>query len=321
MKDLRFIPQIEYEVNLANQDNISRTKAYEQFYRNHPEIKWSFLAGMVSRNAGWNMCDLTIHPYCLLMKAEYRRQLFLTYEQANWLIFRDAYPQLLLYHYSTKENRSLFHLSRYFFISVFMEREWERFWVHHDETRLAYSQIINEQSLIQEPVIEKGPHTKPVFHSLLFRLQDLLHFSTVIFPARSGELFGDSVSDFRSMKARIELGKRLFCLLFSKGLYREFHEFALTSEHTGSRQDYLRYSRRDSVTSPPLRALYPVIRHSFMPAPRSQSRLYGPEKWYTPLKSMPRLPLNDFYRKKQEQLEAAAALKSLFTIKKHFPWF
>lgn len=320
MKDLRFIPLIEYEANLANKDNISRTKAYEQFYRKHPDIKWSFLAGMVSRNAGWNMCDLTIYPYCTLMKTEYRRQLFLTYEQANWLIFRDAYPQLLLYHYSTKENRSLFHLSRYFFISVFMEKEWERFWIHRDETRLAYAQIINEQSLIQQPVIENGPHTKPVFRSLFFRLQDLLHFSTVLFPVKSGGLYGDSVTDFRSMKARIELGKRLFDLLFSSRLYPKFREFALSAEHTGSRHDYLRYCGQETLTSPALRALYPVINHTFMPAPRSMSRLYAPEKWFTPLKKMSSVPMNDFYRKKHEQLEAVAAMKSFFSGKKHPPF-
>ncbi len=54
----QLLRSIKAQTAKGNRDNISRTKAYEQFFRIHPEIQWSFLAGMVSRNAGWNMCDL-----------------------------------------------------------------------------------------------------------------------------------------------------------------------------------------------------------------------------------------------------------------------
>ncbi|GAA3327359.1 hypothetical protein GCM10020331_066980 [Ectobacillus funiculus] len=43
---------------MKNRDNISRTHAYKEYYLRNCEIRWSFLASMVSRNAGWNMTDL-----------------------------------------------------------------------------------------------------------------------------------------------------------------------------------------------------------------------------------------------------------------------
>lgn len=75
-----------------NKDNISRTKAYEYYYSIHPEIKWAFLAGMVSRNAGWNMCDLEGKWMPKIVSPRFQHVLFITYERANWLIFHDAYP-------------------------------------------------------------------------------------------------------------------------------------------------------------------------------------------------------------------------------------
>lgn len=41
-----------------NLNNVTRTKAYLEFYLRHPEIHWAFLGHMVSRNGGWNMTDL-----------------------------------------------------------------------------------------------------------------------------------------------------------------------------------------------------------------------------------------------------------------------
>ena len=119
-----------------NKDNISRTQAYFSFYQKYPEIKWSFLASMVSRNAGWNMCDLEGSILSKSLSPEYRKRLFLTYETANAIIFRDVFPQLLLYHYSTELQTFLFHLLPEFFTSKFMQQEWTEFWYRRDEERL-----------------------------------------------------------------------------------------------------------------------------------------------------------------------------------------
>ena len=123
----RIIKLIQKQTVLRNLDNISRTIAYETFYFQYKEIKWALLAAFVSRNAGWNMCDLEGEWFRSLLSDEYRASLFLTYERANWYIFQDAYPQLLLYHYSTILKRPLFHLLSYFFVSDFMIREWNGF--------------------------------------------------------------------------------------------------------------------------------------------------------------------------------------------------
>lgn len=80
----------------GNNDNISRTAQYGKYYFQHPEIKWSLLAHFVSRNAGWNMTDLKNPLYSSLFHEEFRHRLFMTFERANWLIFQDAYPQLLI---------------------------------------------------------------------------------------------------------------------------------------------------------------------------------------------------------------------------------
>ena len=99
------------------------------FIHQNREIHWSFLASMVSRNAGWNMCDLEGKWFPIFYEKEMRERLFLTYERANWLIFQDAFPQLLLYQYSTKVKQAMFHLLKYFHVSSFMEREWNYFWI------------------------------------------------------------------------------------------------------------------------------------------------------------------------------------------------
>lgn len=83
-----------------NKDNISRTNAYKRYFDRHPEIKWSLLASFVSRNAGWSMTDLKGRLFELGLTAFQQKWLFLAYERANWLIFSDAYPRLLLYHWS-----------------------------------------------------------------------------------------------------------------------------------------------------------------------------------------------------------------------------
>ncbi|RUQ29343.1 DUF2515 domain-containing protein [Peribacillus cavernae] len=311
------INKINALMEKSNQDNISRTKAYEYFFSIHPEIKWAFLAGMVSRNAGWNMCDLEGELFPKVVSRSFRHVLFITYERANWLIFHDAFPQLLLYHYSTKYKASLFHLSCHFRISEFSEKEWKRFWHFRDEERLLYSLIINEQNVIEEPVIRHQFYNPFVFHSLLFNFQDWLHFSTVLFPMYSGDMYGLSVSDFRNVDSRIELGKKLSLLLFDRELFPEFYKFARFTEPTGSRHDYEKYfpDKKRRVT-PFLRTTYPNITHSIHEMNQWDRKRAIKRKW----SKTPALPsetrLNDWYRKKQKQLHFAIGAKDYFSMKK-----
>ncbi|WP_235864027.1 DUF2515 family protein [Sutcliffiella halmapala] len=258
----KFITSIKKNTVKHNLDNISRTKAYAAFYERNKKVKWSFLASMVSRNAGWNMTDLEGRWYTLALSWNQRFPLFYTYELANWMIFQDAFPQLLLYELSSYYNKPLFHLLKEFHVSCFMESEWERFWLEGDEKRLVTSLIINEQNLIQQPVLQNHVLKKKVFKTLVYFLQDLCHFNCVIFPTLEGKLYGYSVHGFQKLSNRIELGKKLAALLFSESYYEKFHEFSIKTEHTGSRYDYEKNFKEGLFRETPiLRSVYPVLQH------------------------------------------------------------
>ncbi|MDQ6599428.1 DUF2515 family protein [Bacillus salipaludis] len=92
IQEQEIIRQIITETEKKNLDNISRTNAYFRYFKKNPDIIWSFLAHMVSRNGGWNMCDLEGSIFPHLLESKIRKQLFLTYERANWLIFHDVFP-------------------------------------------------------------------------------------------------------------------------------------------------------------------------------------------------------------------------------------
>jgi hypothetical protein len=308
--EMQLLYSIKVQTAKGNRDNISRTKAYEQFFNVHPEIQWSFLAGMVSRNAGWNMCDLEGIWFSHLLSSKYRLQLFLTYEEANWRIFQDAYPQLLLYHYSTKYGRPLFHLCHYFFITKFMTNQCKSFWKHRNREKLVTALIINEQNIIEKPVIKKQSF---VFHSLLFLLQDWMHFSTVLFPTCNGKLYGSSVSHFRNIDERINLGKKLANLLFSKELFPLFHEFSCRTEPTGARFDYEQYRKRPRYhETPMLRGVYPIIHHKAEKIEQWDSNKKIKKEWFIKPKWEEDPMLTDWYDHKQKQLHTAVMVKNWF---------
>lgn len=261
-KEKAIIRNIKKKTEIANVDNISRTQSYQEYYLRNSEIRWAFLASMVSRNAGWNMTDLEGRYYATVLPETVKKHLFLLYEQANWIIFLDAFPQLLLYEESKKRRAPLFHLLQYFSVSIFMEKEWLLFWERRDMNRLMTALIINEQNKIQKPVIENTYFKKHVFHTALFKVQERFHISAVIFPTIEGRMYGFSVYQFETLKQRIELGKKLAWLLFHPIYNGSFYKFALQTTHTGSREDYEVYAQetRKSYT-PTLRDIYPVILH------------------------------------------------------------
>ena len=304
---------INNQTAFYNRDNLSRTNAYLNYYLQHQDIQWAFLASMVSRNAGWNMCDLEGELFPDLLSANFRSRLFLTYERANWLIFQDAYPQLLLYHYSTKIGEPLFHLLRNFHVSSFMEKEWMLYWHHQDLQRLMTSLIINEQNVIQRPVIEYGVYREKVFGSLLFSLQDWFHFSVVLFPTIYGELYGASVHGFKNISNRIELGKALATVLFSNEHYADFLEFALKTEHTGSRHDYERYIPfKHNRKTPMLRLTFPLVRHHRHQFEDWSNSTAIKAQWYKRDKGIAmQHSLTEWYFSKQEQLQLAHACKNV----------
>ncbi|MCP8968792.1 DUF2515 domain-containing protein [Ectobacillus ponti] len=312
----RLLAAVRRQTEAGNADNITRTHAYQEYYRRQPEIRWAFLASMVSRNAGWNMTDLEGKYFPRILSDTVRKRLFLTYERANWFIFDDAYPQLLLYEYSKRENRPLFHLLAELRVSAFMEGEWERFWQKPDLNRLMTALIINEQNMIQKPVIEHPYFQKHVFHSLLFKFQELFHFSSVLFPTEGGRLYGLSVQGFEDISNRIDLGKRLAWLLFHPDYQESFQLFSDHTVHTGSRTDYEQYlAFHKNPDTPQLRDVFPMI-------PHQRSHV---EDWWTPEQPLQEwfsftVPeeepdITEHFLLKQKQLHLMAALEGILHIR------
>lgn len=266
-EERRILAEIDKERDRANRNNVTRTAAYVRFYLQFPEIHWALLAHMVSRNGGWNMTDLHGDLSGAFLTAQQRFNFYRLLERCNALIFYDAYPQLLLYAKSMEHQRSYFHLLPYFQVSPFMHPIWESFWsvsrlqregveeaggaeaARTASSVLTVALIINEQNVIETNVLTISPY-KEILHSLLFHLQEWLHFNYLLFPLNSEQqdrdmtpiwrpLVGRVVTQFAQLEERIETGRMLYALLFSnKELTDAISHFVQSQPHTGSRADY-----------------------------------------------------------------------------------
>lgn len=312
-EEKQLVFRIRQQTILANIDNVSRTHTYQEYYRRNGEVEWSFLASMVSRNAGWNMTDLEGKYYPKVLSDRVRYQLFLTYERANWLIFADAYPQLLLYEYSKERKQPLFHLLQFFSVSVFMERAWQKFWEEKNEKHLTTSLIINEQNIIQEPIIEHPFFQKNVFQTLLFKFQELFHFSAVVFPTVKGNLYGFSVHEFETLTKRIELGKKLAWLLFHPYYKKLFQTFSFQTVHTGSRMDYEQYfPLQKEQDTPQLREAFFIIPHHRTGTKDWFHENIDVEQWLTFQEPEEEVNITAWFLQKQKQLQLFSSFNSFF---------
>ncbi|GMA51516.1 hypothetical protein GCM10025857_28730 [Alicyclobacillus contaminans] len=141
-----WLTEMERQTRQQNRNNLTRTAAYLDVYRRNPELHWAFLAHMVSRNGGWNMTDLRGEWFQRLTDDRLVDAFFRFLEQANWLIFSDAYPQLLMYEWSKREGRDLSGYLGRFGVSRFMRVVWRWFWQHRNASVLTRALIVNEQN-------------------------------------------------------------------------------------------------------------------------------------------------------------------------------
>ncbi|WP_127584854.1 DUF2515 family protein [Paenibacillus koleovorans] len=240
--------RIQEETSRLNRNNVIRTKAYYAIYKRHPELHWAFLAHMVSRNGGWNMTDLRGELHPRLIGKRRAGELFAFLERSNALIFQDAYPQLLLYEASKARNTSLFHLLPHFHVSRFMKPIWELFWQERCSELLTIGLIVNEQSYIEGRVVQQKPYSSLLASSLL-QLQSLLQLNVIVFPYAAADttdasnppnrLTGLILETFSDLDERIEIGKKLYAVLFGVPAIREEAlRFAAAVPHSGSRSDY-----------------------------------------------------------------------------------
>lgn len=289
-QDLETIERIQHQTRDWNSDNISRTRAYLSFYQKRPEVHWALLAHLVSRNAGWNMTDLRGEYLPRLLSVQEQTDYYSFLERGNWLIFQDAYPQLLLYEESVKRQTNLFHLLPRLHVSSFMQGAWNHFWKTGDRQHLTISLIINEQHYLEEQVMRDQKYLRTVIQTLPFALQELLQLGHILFPSPTEDLsggaltlYGNNVSHFASLSERIALGKKLYALLFRDSARLEgILAWAVNQPHSGSRKDYwphLFHDVDESVPGQPtvkklsncrLRAgakrLYsPILRHAWEP--------------------------------------------------------
>jgi hypothetical protein len=278
----RLLELIKNKTASLNQNNITRTMAYLDFFYKHPELHWALLAHMVSRNAGWNMTDLQGEWISRLLTHKEREQYFLFMERANWLIFQDAYPQLLLYEEVKKRNENLFHLLTQLGVSRFMEVMWNDFWTHRDMQRITVSMIINEQNYIEKRVIDKDKYAAPVLEDVKYFLQDALDMCMILFPSSSAghiHFYGKQVNAFPSLERRIELGKSLYSLLFDKEVIHGVLIWCKNTYHTGSREDYWPGLFKSVREEAPLAKYKPRIQDCVLKT--GAPRIYSPKLTHT----------------------------------------
>ncbi|MRH42515.1 DUF2515 domain-containing protein [Aquibacillus halophilus] len=235
--------EINAKTRKYNENNVTRTKAYLDFYLANQEVHWAFLAHMVSRNGGWNMTDLKGNLVSKFITEKQINNLFSFLENSNALIFQDVFPQLLLYEASKHRNTNLFYLLPAFRVSRFMRPFWDEFFHNANSQLLTIALIINEQNVIEKKVVQAEIFEENVFNTLPYQAQELFQFSKVIFPyfKKNGEirLAGVSISDFQSLQARIEIGKLLYTILFGvEKVLNGANKFSSKQSHTGSRADY-----------------------------------------------------------------------------------
>jgi hypothetical protein len=242
VREKKLVQRIIQQTSRLNQNNLTRTKAYLDFYHAHPNIHWALIGHMVSRNGGWNMTDLKGELLGDLLSEGEKTSYFSFLERGNWLIFQDAYPQFLLYEESIKTNQPCFHLLRALHVSTFMETIWNYYWKNKDPYILTVGLIINEQNYIESRVVNNPIYQKEVFQTFEFILQELLSFTQILFPSQTKNgiiLKGRTVKNFASLPERIDLGKKLYAILYQdKEVLSGSLKWVNSHPHTGSRSDY-----------------------------------------------------------------------------------
>ena len=121
------INKIKIQTEQLNKNNVTRTRAYYQFYIQYPEIHWALLGHMVSRNGGWNMTDLKGDLYTRIL-SEKDQFIFFLFRKRELAYFPRCIPSILLYEQSVKRSQKLFHLLPHLNVSTFMETMWNHFW-------------------------------------------------------------------------------------------------------------------------------------------------------------------------------------------------
>jgi hypothetical protein len=259
----------------CNDTNPERTDYYHRYWLANPEVPWTLMANLVSRNAGYQMSDLSrftariVDPLAIVMLPELvrfavwqLRALWAFLEVGNWLIFRDVCPPLEAWAYAKSHPE---HTDAVFdalarpevAADAFAIREWKRFATSgrmpDDIARHTMALVINEQNQIEDRLVRRfegyigalgGASTSALVDAygrvgltvLLFPLAE----PAAVHPFASA-LAIYHVGDFGSLESRILTGRDIFKGLFAAGDLRRQRVEAWSQRnprHTGSRADY-----------------------------------------------------------------------------------
>ncbi|QRG65356.1 DUF2515 family protein [Brevibacillus choshinensis] len=276
------VSRIRQQTTLANRNNVTRTQAYLEFYRQHEEIHWALLAHLVSRNGGWNMTDLKGEWLPLLLDEQAIQPFFWFLERSNWLIFHDAYAQLLLYAEMKRTGTDLTALLLPLGVSGFMQPFWRDFLETNDSGRLTHAMIVNEQQYIEQRVIHKPITLHLVFATFAYFTQSVLSLSQVLFPYKAHptdrrlSLVGLDVQHFPKVEERIATGKTLYRILYGDAnRLEQIRQFTFRIPHSGSRADY--WPQLFTVRAPEQPAQAPYeLRLNGTGIREGQKKLYSP---------------------------------------------
>jgi hypothetical protein len=279
--DRELVQQIRRKTSDRNRNNLSRTEAYLEFYHHHPEVHWALLAHCVSRNGGYGITDLKSEYFLRIASEEMSTHFFAFLERTNWLIFHDAYAQLLLYKESRIQSRNLFHLLPALSVSSFMAYIWNHFWHTHDSHLLTHALIINEQNYIEARVVKNQGYQSTVESSILFRMQSFLNLNQILIPYYEGprvRLAGTTMLHFTSVEDRIRTGLRLYDLLFKNhARHQAILRFLDNVPHSGSRADYW-----PNVFTLTRANTMPALQHSQLPAKTTETDIKSSNRIYSP---------------------------------------
>ena len=276
-EDLDIVQIVREQTAFYNRNNVTRTKAYLDYFDHHPEIHWALLAHSVSRNGGWGMTDVKGEWFARIASPGEDVRFFGFLERVNWLIFGDAFPQLLLYEEGKRRERNLSRLLDLFHVSRFMREMWNVFWEKRESQLLTRALIVNEQNYVESRAIHNPKYKQSVIMSLEFQAQSLLNLNQAIFPFCKGNdirLAGTLVKQFVSIDDRIVTGIQLYHILFEDRLvHQAILKWMRATPHTGSRADFWPHYFTDTASSDNSASYEP----RFIGHPSAERRIYSPK--------------------------------------------
>ncbi|HTJ45889.1 MAG TPA: DUF2515 family protein [Kofleriaceae bacterium] len=232
------------ELDVRNEDNVSRTAAYLELYTHlraqDLDLPWVLMAHLVSRNAGYLMSDLARQVERMPLMKSAIENLFALLERANWLIFHDAWWHLGCHLLGRPLERPR--------VPEFMIEAWAR---RSSERELVLDLVHNEQHLIEHRAVHHPDLAEGA--RLLAMIEQSGREKPLVFPIPDAPSI--SVGGFADLSKRIDTGRRIYDQVLADRDRRDaLWAWARAHPHTGSREVY------GGKPGPTIRAAWPPAR-------------------------------------------------------------